>query len=89
MTEFTPIVGARYRVRDAEGREALLFVNGPPFEDVFGTRYVNCQAEDLRDARGCSLKTKDAPGPVIIHALSWLLVQPPTHLAPEQPVKKV
>lgn len=89
MTEFTPVVGARYRVRDAEGREALVFVNGPPFEDIFGTRCVNCQAEDLRDSRGCSLKTKDAPGLVIIHALSWTLVHPPKHPAPEHPVKKV
>lgn len=68
MSEFTPIIGARYRVTDRTGRSAVLFVNGPPFKDCMGTSFVLCQTEELDEEP----VAPTSPQPVIIAALSWV-----------------
>lgn len=77
MTEFTPVVGARYRVTDSNGRKALVFVNGPPQTDAYGNRLVHAQAEEFEDARGEMHKTLTHSAPLLISALTWDLVEEP------------
>ncbi len=78
VVEFTPVVGARYRVTDRTGRKALVFVNGPPHVDSSGTRSVPCQAEELEDEHGHKCPVMTHSEYLVIDALQWTLLEEAT-----------